>query len=154
MFQAPLVRDPIMWVGVREVSRASFRRSLEHDKSALLCPGGQREMLEHTGRAEEIVICTRHKGFIRFAIQHGACLVPIFSFSEAVVYTNFLQYKPLQQWTYKRIGFPIPHLPGGYLGFLPLPRRIPQVFVVGEPIDTQEIAKVSTSTSCMLVVGM
>jgi 2-acylglycerol O-acyltransferase 2 len=47
---------------------------------------------------------------------------------------NLLKWKAAQRWTYKRFGFPMPFLPGGWKGFLPLPAPLPLSFVVGGPV--------------------
>jgi hypothetical protein len=43
----------------------------------------------------------------------------------------------MQRWTYRTVGFPVPFLPVGLFGVLPLPRRGPLAIVVGEPICTR-----------------
>ena len=151
MFRAPLVREPLMWAGVREVSRSSFRNALKTNKSVLLCPGGQQELFAHTGTTLPVILCTRHSGFVRMAIEEGAKLVPMLSFSEAITFSNALSLKRIQRATYRRLGFPVPHIPGGYLGFTPLPKRIPQVFVVGNPIEVPPRHDDSEAARCKQV---
>jgi 2-acylglycerol O-acyltransferase 2 len=37
----------------------------------------------------------------------------------------------MQRWTAKKLGFPFPFMPGGYMRVLPLPEPRPLTFVVG-----------------------
>jgi hypothetical protein len=137
IFCIPLLRDVVMWAGGRSVSRGVFLRSLQERGAVVLCPGGQAELVEHVGGDgdNEVTLCTRHKGFIRIAIEQGAHLVPVFVFGESQATRNLIKWKSAQRWTYKRFGFPMPFLPGGFKGFLPLPAPLPLSFVVGAPVS-------------------
>jgi len=46
VFFPPLLRDLLSWYGVREVSRRTFIKTLTEERSVLLCPGGQEELVE------------------------------------------------------------------------------------------------------------
>lgn len=48
-----------------------------------------------------------------------------------------VQFLWMQRWTYRTVGFPVPFLPVGLFGVLPLPKRGPLAIVVGEPICTR-----------------
>ena len=135
IFWTPMLRDVVMWSGARTVSRHSVRRALHAERRPiLLCPGGQAELVEH--RAGDVtVLCTRHKGFIKCALEAGAPVCPIFVFGESHAQRNLLSFKSLQRWTAKRLGFPFPFIPGGYLRVLPLPEPKPLTFVVGPSIE-------------------
>lgn len=41
IFKVPILRDLNLWGGLREVSRASFRRALDEKNAVMICPGGQ-----------------------------------------------------------------------------------------------------------------
>lgn len=133
IFMAPVLRDVVMWSGARTVSRSSVTRALAEGHSIVLCPGGQAELVEHE-EGDTTVLCTHHKGFIRMAIEAGASVCPVFVFGEAQAQRNLLPWKSLQRWTIKRLGFPVPFLPTGYLGISPLPQPIPLTFVCGRNI--------------------
>lgn len=49
--------------------------------------------------------------------------------------TNLVDTPELHRMTYRRLGFPIPFIVVGKWGLLPFPKRRPQTFVVGKPID-------------------
>lgn len=137
IFRVPLLRDVAMWAGARNVSRGTFLSSLRERGAVVLCPGGQAELVEHVGGQTDdtVTLCTRHKGFIRIAIEQRACLVPVFCFGESQALTNLWKWKAAQRWTYKRLGFPMPFLAVGFKGFLPLPAPLPLSFIVGEPVN-------------------
>lgn len=46
MFLPPIQRDLLHWWGVREVSKSTFIRALKEEKSVIVCPGGQEELVE------------------------------------------------------------------------------------------------------------
>ena len=140
IFRVPILRDVAMWAGARNVSRNVFLKSLREQGAVVLCPGGQAELVEHVGGDGDdvVTLCTRHRGFIRIAIEENAHLVPVFVFGESQATRNIIKWKAAQRWTYKRLGFPMPFLPGGFKGFLPIPAPLPLSFVVGEPIKVPE----------------
>lgn len=140
IFMAPVLRDVVMWSGARTVSRSSVTHALSEGHSIVLCPGGQAELVLHE-EGDTTVLCTHHKGFIRMAIEAGASVCPVFVFGEAQAQRNLLPWKSLQRWTIRRLGFPVPFIPTGYLGISPLPQPIPLTFVCGPHIPPPERAK-------------
>jgi 2-acylglycerol O-acyltransferase 2 len=136
IFRVPILRDVAMWAGARNVSRSTFLKSLDERGAVVLCPGGQAELVEHVGGQADntVTLCTRHKGFIKIAIEKRAHLVPVFCFGESQALTNLWKWKAAQRWTTKRLGFPMPFLAVGFKGILPLPVPLPLSFIVGEPL--------------------
>lgn len=88
---------------------------------------------------QEIVFCSRHKGFCRLAIEQGAALVPVLSLGEIFSLKNAFNIPTVQKLTYKKIGFPIPYLLVGRWGLSPLPKKVPLMYIVGEPIEPPKI---------------
>lgn len=138
LFWAPVVRELAGWLGVRSVSGEVFRSALRDRGAVVVCPGGQREMQEHVGGLHErrIVLCTKHKGFIRIAIEERAALVPVVTFGESSSWSNLLRHPG--RYVYRRFRAAMPILAVGYLGVLPIPRRVPITFVIGEPMSLPE----------------
>lgn len=137
LHQIPLARDVMQIYGSREVTRQAFSSTLEERGSVLLVPGGQAEMLEqHAGR-KEVRVYTKHKGFIRMAIEHGTPLVPMLSFKEGELMDN-IKAPLVQRWFIKNLAFPFPYFPYGR-GFLPIPRKVNATIVVGAPIHVEKI---------------
>ena len=102
-------------------------------------------------------------GFVRLAIQEQASLVPVLCLGEVGALRNLWDWPSLQQWTYKKLGFPIPYLIGGRWGFTPFPSQTGLRFIIGEAIppppltsDGQVCAAhfhlASSSTSIMTLV--
>jgi len=136
VFYTPIVRDFCMWCGGREVSRKAIDTILESGRSALLVPGGQREMRHSSGDRKIFKLVSRHKGFVRIAIAHGVDLVPIFSFGEDQIVEN-IRMPRMQAWTTKFIGYGVPFVPFGRW-YTPLPNRVAITVVVGPPIPVGE----------------
>jgi hypothetical protein len=121
-----------------QVTRSTFIKALEERGSVILCPGGQSELV-HTWRAfkshaREFCLYTRHKGFCRVAIEHGANLVPVLALGEMWQLRNLFEYPALQQYSYRKLGFPVPFVLAGRWGVTPFPMKVPLVYVVGQPI--------------------
>jgi len=138
LFRAPIVRELAAWVGVRSVSTSIFETTLRTEGAVVVVPGGQREMAEHIGgvNEEEIVLCTKHRGFIRIAIQERARLCPIVVFGESASYTNL--WRSTGRFFYKKFRMSVPLFAVGYGGVLPLPARVPLTFVIGKPVSLPE----------------
>jgi hypothetical protein len=124
MFYCPILRDVLMWAGARDVSRPALTLAYEQGHHVCLIPGGQREMRMSRGQLRNVMnLSTKHKGFIKLALQTGAHLVPMISFGEDELLWNIYAPK-MQAWTTKWIGFGLPFFPHGRW-FAPFPNRIP-----------------------------
>lgn len=145
IFSLPFLRDILLWMGARVVSKDVIIRCLRDRGSVMLVPGGQAELVEAyraigkgksvTGEDQpQCAIYTRHRGFARIAVQEGASLVPVVVFGELTSIRNLVNAPRLQKITYKLLGFPMPFLVGGKLGVLPLPAKTGLKFVIGKPI--------------------
>ncbi|KMS93430.1 hypothetical protein BVRB_031560, partial [Beta vulgaris subsp. vulgaris] len=135
-FYLPLVRDIAMWCGGREVTVTSMELAFQEGRSVMLVPGGEREMRENRPEHSEIVLITRHKGFVRQAILHGAHLVPVFGFGESRLLDNF-RAKSTQEWFAKRTLYGAPHFPYGRF-YSPIPNPAPVTVVVGKAIPVKK----------------
>jgi len=128
----PIVREVSMAAGGRDVSWKSFSNALEEKRSMLLIPGGIAEMRHSSSYTDEITIITKHKGFIRMALQYGVDLVPVFSFGETKLLDPCLPsiHKIFQQY----LGIPFPLWIGR---FVQVPRSFGITVVVGKSISVQ-----------------
>ena len=147
IFRLPILGQLACRAGVREVTGSVFRKALADRGAVTLVPGGQAELCvaprAHSEKNPEIVLNTRHKGFIKIALQTGSYLVPVFCFGEIYQLKNGLCFPRLQNWTYKQFGFPIPFLPVGRFG-IPFPLNSKQsghpfTFVVGSPMKVAHV---------------
>jgi 2-acylglycerol O-acyltransferase 2 len=148
LFRAPVVRELAAWMGVRSVSSSIFISALTRERAVVVVPGGQREMAEHIGGVseEEMVFCTKHRGFIRIAIECHAQLVPVVVFGESASYRNV--WRSMGRFFYKKFRMAMPLFAVGYGGVLPLPSRVPLTFVIGAPLtlpkpDAHGVARAS-----------
>ena len=143
VFQLPFLRDLLLWTGCRVVSRSTFVKVLRERGSVMLVPGGQAELVEAYKAAKKedpaLVVCSRHKGFIRLAVQENAAVVPVVAFGEVTSLRNAIVMPRLQRATYKLLGFPIPFLMAGKQGILPLPSKTGLRFVIGRPIEPAHV---------------
>ena len=60
----PLLRDIVLWLGVRVVSRRTFEHTLRERRAVLICPGGQAEMCltQRLHRHKQFTVYSGHKG--------------------------------------------------------------------------------------------
>lgn len=60
----PLLRDIVLWLGARIVSRRTFEHTLRERRAVLICPGGQAEMCltNRLHRHKEYTVYAGHKG--------------------------------------------------------------------------------------------
>ena len=153
VFQIPIMRDLLLWTGLRVVSRSTFARTLRTRRSVIVVPGGQAELIhvhklrKNSGKINgdldkepgECVFYSGHKGFVRLALQEKANLVPIVVFGEVTSLKNIVDAPKLLQWTYKKFGFPFPFVACGKAGILPFPSKEGLKFVIGNPIKPIEL---------------
>ncbi|KAF1332114.1 Diacylglycerol o-acyltransferase 2, partial [Globisporangium splendens] len=137
LHQIPLSRDIMQILGSLEVTRQAFTNALREKRSVMLVPGGQAEMLEQRSQQKQVRVYTKHKGFIRVAIEHGTPLVPVLSFKEGELMDN-VNAPLIQKWFVKNLAFPFPYFPYGRW-LLPIPRKVETTVVVGAPIRVPRI---------------
>jgi 2-acylglycerol O-acyltransferase 2 len=84
-FYIPIYRELLLGLGFADASRFSAHRLLESGRSIALVPGGATEAL-YCSSTKEVLYLSKRRGFIRLALQHGAALVPVYSFNETNVF--------------------------------------------------------------------
>lgn len=151
-FHVPLYREVIMALGISSVSRESCSNILSRGagQAITIVVGGAAESLSARPGTADLTL-KRRLGFIKVAIQHGADLVPVFSFGENDIYNQMPNEKgttiyALQKKFQSMFGFTLPLFHGrgllNYnLGLMPYRRRI--VSVIGRPIHVQRCEKPS-----------
>jgi len=151
-FVMPIYRDIILALGICSVSKESCSNILKQGPGAAITivVGGAAESLRaHPGTAD--LTLKRRLGFIKIAIQHGADLVPVFSFGENDIYEQMSNERgttvyALQKKFQSVFGFTLPLFHGRGLlnyniGLLPYRRQI--VSVIGRPIHVEKCDKPS-----------
>ncbi|KAI6023365.1 DAGAT-domain-containing protein [Pisolithus marmoratus] len=142
-FDVPIYREILMALGISSVSKHSCSNILKRGpgEAITIVVGGAAESLSARPGTADLTL-RRRLGFIKIAIQHGADLVPVFSFGENDIYQQMPNERgttiyALQKRFQKLFGFTLPLFHGrglmNYnLGLLPHRRRI--VSVIGRPI--------------------
>ncbi|KAF9234099.1 diacylglycerol acyltransferase-domain-containing protein [Melanogaster broomeanus] len=146
-FNVPFYREIIMSLGINSVSRRSCSNILKRGagQAITIVVGGAAESLcARPGTAD--LTLKRRLGFIKVAIQHGADLVPVFSFGENDIYQQMPNERgttiyAMQKKFQSMFGFTLPLFHGrgllNYnLGLMPYRRRI--VSVIGRPIHIEQ----------------
>ncbi|XP_006859886.1 PREDICTED: 2-acylglycerol O-acyltransferase 3 [Chrysochloris asiatica] len=149
LFRLPIFRDYIMLSGLCPVSRQSLDFILsqpQRGQAVVIIVGGAQESL-YSGPGQHCVVLRKRKGFVHLALQHGASLVPVYSFGENDVFkvktfaTDSWQY--LCQTTFKKLmGFAPCIFSGRGLfsanswGLMPF--AVPITTVVGRPIQVPQ----------------
>ena len=114
----------------------------------LLVQGGAAEALDARPGTHALTL-SRRRGFFRIALQHGASLVPIYSFGENDLYEQAPNsegslLRKCQNIFLKYAGFATPFFSGAgssgaAMPMNPIPARVPVVTVVGDPIKMAKI---------------
>lgn len=156
-FNVPFFREILLRMGVIAVSAKSIRHVLSSGpgSAVIIVPGGAAEALDARPGAHDLTLQKR-SGFFRIALQHGAHLVPTYSFGENELYEQ-VPNKPgsalrrVQEYLLRSWGYSIPYFFGagssqtcGAVPFNPVPRRCPVITIVGNPIACEQIDSPST----------
>lgn len=145
-FQSPITREYFLAIGAIGSKESSIKHVLnsEPSKAVVLIAGGAAEaQFAAPGSVYRIVI-SRRKGFVRLALKTGASLVPVFSFGEINIYSQYQsEWLTKMQLTFKKLTGIFPVIPSGR-GILQktfgiLPHRHPINTVVGKPIAVPKI---------------
>jgi|TARA_B100001778_G_scaffold290272_1_gene259671 2-acylglycerol O-acyltransferase 2 len=109
----------------------------------MFVPGGQSELCEHAQKVDEdeVVICMRHKGFIRIAMnvasdyQEKIRIIPIVAFGESSGVRNIFK-RFISKKSYRYFGFPFPFIPVG-IYFTPFPTRQSLYYAIGKGVSIE-----------------
>ncbi|XP_059401062.1 2-acylglycerol O-acyltransferase 2-A-like isoform X2 [Carassius carassius] len=150
-FRAPFFRDYIMCAGLVPSDKESASYLLRQKgggNAVVIAVGGAPEALDaHPGNYT--VHLANKKGFIKLAIEHGADLVPIYSFGENEVFDQvenprgtWLRYIQERLQSIMGISLPLFHARGVFqYSFGLMPYRKPINTVVGRPIPVEKNRK-------------
>ncbi|CCM02654.1 uncharacterized protein FIBRA_04758 [Fibroporia radiculosa] len=149
-FRLPFYRDILLAMGICSVSKKSCSNILRRGagQAITIVVGGAAESLSARPGTADLTLRKR-LGFIKMAIQHGADLVPVFSFGENDIYQQMPNEKgtttyALQKKFQNVFGFTLPLFHGrgllNYnLGLMPYRKRI--IAVIGNPIHVEKCEK-------------
>ncbi|KAJ7995499.1 hypothetical protein DPEC_G00245200 [Dallia pectoralis] len=153
-FHMPFAREYLMSAGVCPVSRSTLEFILSCNgtgNAVVITVGGAVESLDSSPGVHCVTLKNR-KGFVKLALQHGADLVPVYSFGETEVYTQQILdegswCRLLQKRIQKVLGF-APCVFHGRGLFSPnswglVPFSKPINTVVGKPMEMPRISSPS-----------
>nr|XP_006627832.1 PREDICTED: 2-acylglycerol O-acyltransferase 2 isoform X1 [Lepisosteus oculatus] len=150
-FRVPFFRDYILSGGLIPSDKESasyLLRRPEGGNVVVIAVGGAPEALDARPGAFTLLLANR-KGFVKLAIEHGAPLVPVFSFGENEVFDQLdnprgTWLRWLQERLQKMMGVSLPlfHARGVFqYSFGLIPYRKPIFTVVGKPIKVERNEK-------------
>lgn len=149
-FNVPFWRELILRLGVISVSAPSLKYVLNQGpgNAVIVVPGGAAEALDARPGTHSLTL-NRRQGFFRIALEHGASLVPIYSFGENDLYEQVPNdegtvIRKVQNLLLKYLGFATPFFSGAgssgtAIPMNPIPSRVPIITVVGDPIHCPQI---------------
>ncbi|XP_053097020.1 2-acylglycerol O-acyltransferase 2 isoform X1 [Pangasianodon hypophthalmus] len=157
-FRAPFFRDYIMYAGLVPSDKDSASYLLRNEgggNAVVIAVGGAPEALDAHPGAHTVLLANK-KGFIKLAMEHGASLVPVYSFGENEVFDQvsnpqgtWLRWIQDHLQSIMGISLPLFHARGIFqysFGLMPYRKPINTVdsFAVGKPIRVQKNEKPST----------
>jgi 1-acyl-sn-glycerol-3-phosphate acyltransferase len=128
-WKVPWLRQLARDLGTVDGSQQNLDQLLERDQWVLVLPGGLREAVKPSALRYRLLWGHRY-GFVRAAIRHQTPLVPLASIGSDELF-DFVgdAYARGERWFGPR-GIPVP-LPARWL---PLPRRVPLRFLIGDAL--------------------
>lgn len=135
LFNVPLWRHMLGWLGMRPATRRHFVRLLRGKGAVKVNPGGIAEMYLLNDGAEVIKVRDR-KGFVRIAVEQGAPILPVYHFGNSAM----LRYgpkclEPLSRRARVSLGVIF-----GRWG-LPLPFKVRLRCAVGAPVRVRRLPR-------------
>ncbi|CAK9091615.1 Diacylglycerol O-acyltransferase 2 (Acyl-CoA retinol O-fatty-acyltransferase) (ARAT) (Retinol O-fatty-acyltransferase) (Diglyceride acyltransferase 2) [Durusdinium trenchii] len=103
-FFAPALR---MWDACTPATKSNMKKLLAAKTAFGIIPGGSEDVAIHEHGKENVYINSRY-GFIKYALQHGYCLILAYTFGENDQYYSLSCLRPLNLWLVKRFGFVLP----------------------------------------------
>jgi 2-acylglycerol O-acyltransferase 2 len=149
-FNIPFWRELLLRLGVISVSAPAIKYVLSQGpgNGVIVVPGGAAESLDAKPGKHSLIL-NRRQGFFRIALEHGASLVPIYSFGENDLYEQATNdegtvVRRVQNFFLKYAGFATPLFSGAGSGGIaipmnPIPARVPIITVIGDPIKCPKI---------------
>ena len=140
---APVFKQILGSLGFTDASKSSARRALETAPYAIgISTGGVREIFE-TKSTQECILLRERYGVIKLAIRTGSDLIPCYVFGNTQHLSFYagesIGLRGLVERLSRSLGVACVMIFGRY--GLPIPRRVPVLGVVGNPIPTKHLQK-------------
>ena len=102
-FSSVLYASPLFLIFSKMVGRpnpadkATFNKLMKKRRTMALIPGGFEEATITSSGADRVYIKNR-RGFVKYALQHGYCLTPTYSFGENKCFSNLQGMWSFRLW--------------------------------------------------------
>lgn len=137
VFLWPGSREISLWLGAVDASVSVAKRVLAANISAIVYPGGSKEIFRTDPYSRETVLDLRERtGFVRLAMQHGAPLVPVVVFGERAAYSRLETPAWLRDVCLRTLRVPVLIFFGRCCL---LPHRLRLGVVFGGPIEVEHV---------------
>mmetsp|Transcript_67133 Transcript_67133/g.212493 ORF Transcript_67133/g.212493 Transcript_67133/m.212493 type:complete len:336 (+) Transcript_67133:1643-2650(+) len=135
LFRLPVISDMLTWFACEGASKGTITRRMREGANLAILPGGFDEAALFK-RGEHRVFIKERKGFVKYALQHGYTLHPVYCFGDELSFYTFNGLERLRMWV---ASFKIPCVIfWGYAGFMPDP-SLEITVVVGKGIELPKI---------------
>lgn len=124
--------------GFEVLNKTTLQDNMEKNVNIAFVPGGfQDATIAEFGK--ERTWMRKRTGFIKYALEHGYHVTPVYTFGESQTYYTFPRLLDFRLWLHEQLGITATLVLG--LPFLPLlPRTAPKILtVVGKPIEMPKI---------------
>ncbi|CEM14947.1 unnamed protein product [Vitrella brassicaformis CCMP3155] len=130
---APTLRIFLAPAGVLGAARKEdFTNYMKRGENMTMVPGGFHEATISCPHKDRVYLRKR-KGFVKYALQHGYALTPVYTFGECDTFSNV---QGGWKWRFALNSFGVPTVLFWGVPFAPLlPRRVPMLVVVGKPLQ-------------------
>ena len=120
-----------------KASKASMTALMRRGADLSLTPGGFEEATLTSGAGAERVYVKKRAGFLKYCLEHGLSVCPVYAFGEKQLYANAQGCWALRHWLN---GFGVPTIfPFGRRCFPLVPRPKPLLVVVGSPLHLAHV---------------
>jgi hypothetical protein len=98
LYQAPFARQVLGWLGsFGSVEKANLVREMQRGRAIALLPGGFEEATISEYGVDRVYLRNR-TGFIKYALQYGYCVFPVYTFGECRTFHNVPGCWALRLW--------------------------------------------------------
>jgi hypothetical protein len=103
LFKIPFLRDLLLWSGAVKHDENNILNLLNKGKSIAYAPHSMKDVFESKLQLPDV-------GILELAYRNRVQVVPVSISDEDKRYKFFFGYKGIQEWSYKRYGWPFPLL--------------------------------------------
>mmetsp|Transcript_15338 Transcript_15338/g.27923 ORF Transcript_15338/g.27923 Transcript_15338/m.27923 type:complete len:331 (+) Transcript_15338:57-1049(+) len=141
LLKIPLLKRHFRAYGMIGASKEDILWALEQPyphNVVTMCPGGIAEMFY--GITREQIILKKRKGFVKLALQKGACLVPAYGFGTNQQFRRLFEAGGFMAKLSSALKISaVPWLDRFYIPFGPIPTTHKIVMALGTPIPVQKV---------------